>query len=484
MVDENSILSGNEETPLFVEYARRALDEHVKMEPFFVSGYVSLVCDVDVKVDIHKRTLKKNCVFVFDGDEDINAARLCRARIGGLDEALQDIEEKAEIFTDEETGVTYSAVKADSALSFNIDLEPVDMGNDQTLTVIEFLVWLAITTAESDREREAIFNSAYTVEVNEAERLPQQDTAKPRKRQDPKTKLSRFIGMPDKNAEMYKEIGLGLNVASPSEKKKDIAVEQVVAIKYMGAPGIIAEGREQLTKLDRQVHNSVISHFAAGNRIITLTQVCEFVYGHNKPTAEQRREVEECIDRQMWTKITIDMTDEAAKHTLKNPELLTNFKIEGQMLAIQKVTARAANGKKIIAYQLMGEPILYTHARVTNQILTYPAKLLQAPSGTKNTEKTMAIRQTLMEEIDRAAKGNRKRFIKYDTIYELSGEVPNSRTERNRQNNYVRSFLDRLKENGDITAWTERKDGRKITGFEVSFPDRKKPQTAARGVRK
>jgi hypothetical protein len=111
---------------------------------------------------------------------------------------------------------------------------------------------------------------------------------------------------------------------------------------------------------------------------------------------------------------------------------------------------------------------------VTGQILTYSTRLLQAPEGTKNTEKTMAIRQTILEEVSRAKAGKRSRFMKYDTIYKDSGQEPNSRTERNRQNNFVRSFLDRLIENGDIQSWEERKEGRKITGFEIYFPQSKK----------
>ena len=213
-------------------------------------------------------------------------------------------------------------------------------------------------------------------------------------------------------------------------------------------------------------------------------QICELVYGHAKPTAEQRRDVEECIERQMWTRISIDMAEEAAHHTLKKPDLLTNFKLEGQMLAIQKMTeVRAANGKKIVAYRIMGEPILFTHAQVTGQIITYSTKLLQAPKGMKNTEKTMAIRETMLEEIRRAKNGRRSRFIKYDTLYEDSGQIPNSRTERTRQNKAVRGYLDLFMENGEITSWKERKEGRKITGFEVFFSDKSKSTKAAKSKR-
>lgn len=463
----------------FLELAPKAVDEHLEFQKDpIVPGFVSFVSDVDVYLGIYRRTVHAGMYMIKNGEE-INEARLYMLSFDA-DELLHagDGLEYDET-TDEATGVTTREYKApdNEPVTFSATIEPIPTKGGEWLTYLEYLAWLAMTVAPDDETRDAIFNSAYHVTRQEAtdkdDELPRQDTARPRKRHDPKTKISRLIGRPESNAELYKVMGAPLTVASRSERQRGITVEQAVAIEYMGAEGVIAEGREQLTQLDRQVHNAIISHYVAGNRVVSLMQICEFVYGHNKPTDEQRRAVEECIDRQMWTKITIDMTEEATKHKLKHPELLTNFKLEGQMLTIRKITARAPNGKLIVGYQLMGEPILYTHAQVTGQILTYSTKLLQAPKGVNNTEKNMAIRQTLIEEISRAKAGKRNRFMKYDTIYKDSGQVPNGRTERSRQNKVVRGYLDKFKEAGEILDWEERKEGRKITGFEVVFPPSK-----------
>lgn len=472
----------------FLELAPKAVDEHIKFESnSIVPGFLSFVSDVDVHLGLYKFTLHAGVYFLQSGEE-VTEARIYTLTFDA-DELLHVGDGLPyEETTDEKTGVTTRAYKApegeeSAPISFSAKMEPIPTRDGEYLTYLEYVAWLAMAVAPDPETRDAIFNSAYHVTHEETverdEDLPRQDTARPRKRQDPKTKISRLIGIPEKNAELYKEMGAPLTVAGKLDRKRGVDVEQVVAIEYMGADGIVAEGREQLTQLDRQVHNAIISHFVAGNRNISLVQICELVYGHNKPTDEQKREVEECIERQMWTRISIDMSEEIQKHKLKHPELLNaEGGMAGQMLAIRKLWVRAPNGRKIIAYQLMGEPILYTHAQVTGQILTYSTKLLQAPKGAKNTEKTMAIRQTLLEEISRAKAGKRSKFVRYDTLYEESGQIPNGRTERNRQNNYVRGFLDRLITAGEIQAWEERKEGRKIAGFELTFSPREKSATA------
>ena len=504
MTEENTVDTTAQ--PFFLEYIDKAREKKIKLEPWVLPNWLMFTCDTDVPIGVYAKTVKSGPTFLIEVDEDVNKPVLYYLSSDTLFDKVNELTEKidnGEIDTDDEItnedGVEVTEHTA--PISFSLQLEPLKCGEHQ-ITFVEYLVWLAVELEESDEVKKKIIQSAYqglepeiidavisNIEREKAELrgelirdngLPKQDTAKPRKRQDPKTKISRLIGKPESNAELYKAIGAPLSVANRSEKQRGVTVEQVVAIEYMGADGVIAEGREQLTQLDRQVHNAIISHYVAGNRVVSLVQICEFVYGHAKPTDGQMRDVEECINRQMWTKITIDMTDEAAKHTLKHPELLTNFRLEGQMLTIRKGTAQAANGKKIVAYQLMGEPILYTHAQVTGQILTYPARLLQAPKGMNNTERTMAIRQTLLEEVNRAKTGKRNRFMKYDTIYKDSGQTPHGRTERNRLNNYVRGYLDVLVNNGEIVSWKERKEGRKITGFEIFFPEKKNTAKAAK----
>ena len=466
-----------QEDNAFIKYGTKAREEHITYTESFVPGFVAFECDTDVYLGIWGKTLHKGTYFLLADDvkrDDGTQGALIYMVTFDAEQIAEQAEQAGYEETVRDDGTVVRSIKNETNL--NLTMEPLEIERGHYLSFLEYIAWLAMTVAESDEIRDAIFHSAYKVDVKEPqdEELPRQDIEKPRKRKDPKTKVSRLIGIPENNAYLYQDLGVPLKVGESKDGKE---VTQMVAIQYMGADGILAEGREQLTQLDRQVHYAIISHYAAGNRVVSLVQICELVYGHNKPSPEQRRDVEECIDRQMWTRITIDMTDEANKYNLKRPDLLTDYKLMGQMLAIRKITARAANGKTIVAYQLMGEPILYTHAQVTGQIITYPVKLLQAPENMKNTDKTMAIRQTLIEEIDRAKKGNRSKFMKYDTIYELSGQVPNSRTERSRQNTAVKGYLDLFIDNGLITSWEERKEGRKTTGFEVFFPEKKKSKS-------
>ena len=468
--------TGGVEGNTFLELAPKAVEEHLKFEGnTIVPGYLSFVSDVDVYVGLYHFTAHAGMYLIKSG-ENINESRLYLLSFNADDLLNVGDGMEYEETTDEETGVTARAYKSPenepATLSATIKAIPTKKG--EYLTFLEYVAWLTMTVAPDDETRDAIFKSAYHVTRDEAaehgEELPRQDTARPRKRQDPKTKLSRLIGIPEKNDELYKEMGAALSVAGMIEKRRGVNVNQIVAIEYMGAEGIVSEGRERLTQLDRQVHNAITSHYVAGNRYVSLIQICELVYGHNKPTEEQKRDVEECIERQMWTRISIDMSEELQRHNLKHPELLNSEGgMVGQMLAIRKLWVRSPNGRKIIAYQIMGEPILYTHAQVTGQIITYSTKLLQAPKGAKNTEKTMAIRQTLIEEVKRAKAGKRSKFVRYDTLYEESGQVPNGGTERNRQNKFVRRFLDQLIEAGEIRAWKECKEGRKIAGFELTF---------------
>lgn len=175
---ENKAKEETGESPLFVEYAHKALEEHARIEQSFVPGYVSLISDIDVRVDIYRKTLRKDYDWLFDSTEDINEAYLYRVKVDELLNAINDLENtieegngiETESFLDEETGVTHRATKGNQPISYSVKLERLDMGNGKGITAIEFLVWLAITAAEDEELKRRIYNSAYqTIEKAETD---------------------------------------------------------------------------------------------------------------------------------------------------------------------------------------------------------------------------------------------------------------------------------------------------------------------------
>ena len=162
------------------------------------------------------------------------------------------------------------------------------------------------------------------------------------------------------------------------------------------------------------------------------------------------------------------------KLSLKGAQL-TGGKIDTYLLALDKIEV-TAGGQKVTAYKVIKTPILYDYSRLTGQVITVPAALLDIrdESGARipNTDRRIAIKGYLLRRIEimKGKSGKRtSRHIIYTDLYETICESEPTDKERRLIREYVYIVLDCWKRDGYIKGYTDLKQGRKKTGVAIEL---------------
>lgn len=458
----------------FVEYGIKAREEHVKFIESVLPGFVAFELDIDVSLSFWKKTMHAGTYFLL-ADDMTDGEKMQLAPIYTVNIDPVQLMEEAERAGYEETvledGTTVRSVTDNVSMNFKV--EPIEVEEGRRLAFFEMLAWLAMTVAETDEIRKDIFSAAYHVEKKSAdatEGLPKQDEVKPSWRHDPITKLAQSLSDPA----LYGEFGTTqLNVAWPNEKKKDADVLTAVALEYIGDDKDIKLSRP-VSEFDILVLNGYIAQVAGGRSMFTAADVYEAVTGGGTPNKKQLAEYTESIDRMRFNKLTVDMTQEAEAHNLVDPETgkpWKSWKVETMLLPADKITMQAANGRIVEGYVSTREPVVYTHARMTNQIVSYPMKYLDTRDAGSNTKQNNIIKTYLLRRILQARDNPRMRpTIKYSTVYEKADINSGNKTTRKRVNDYIESLMKEWVKMGLIKGYTIGKEGRQIAKVTVTFP--------------
>lgn len=291
--------------------------------------------------------------------------------------------------------------------------------------------------------------------------LPKQDTVKPRTQIDPNSKLANKITL------LANGETVNLDVSGPQEKK---AVNTVVTLEYEGE-GI--ELAKPMTQYDREVHNAVTTLWKAGNTSFTARQVWHTLTDTDTkkpPSTEQVARIEESIDKQRFTRAVVDFTEEARGRELTlDGESVTSYKIDAYMLNAEKHTIETANGRTVEGYTITRPPVLYQHASIFGQVVTYPMRYLKAAGRVgQNSEENIVIRKYLLRRIGMAkGRGHASKRIKYSSVYEKAGIAEPDKKQRKRINDFVISCLEALAKEGAIKGFTEYKEGRARAGVDL-----------------
>ena len=295
--------------------------------------------------------------------------------------------------------------------------------------------------------------------------LPRQDTKKPRQHYAPNTKLANKIAEPL----IYEAGGVLLDVASAREKRRGKEVTEAVSIS-LDAEGVNIS--RPMTPYDGDVHSAAATLFVAGNSYITSAQVCQTLTGSKKPTPKQIAEVEESLDRQMRAYVRIDLTDEARGRSLKyDGSTVTDFKVEGYMLQAEKVSIRTANGRAVDGYKLLAPPILYRHAAMLGQVVSYPQRMLETDSAGSNTKQRTVIKSYMARRIGQIkGRGKVSPRIRLETVYEKAGVDAENNDKRKDTNRYVEQLLKLWKGSGIIKGYRKVTEGpkRKVVAFDIA----------------
>ena len=160
------------------------------------------------------------------------------------------------------------------------------------------------------------------------------------------------------------------------------------------------------------------------------------------------KEIEESIDKCMFSKLSIDASEEAQAYGYEEAIY------SGALLASEKVSVKMG-GHDIIAYKLLSEPLLYRYAKTCKQVAKIDIKLLDTP--VTKTNDIIVLQGFLLRKIE-AMKSDRyfERTIQYEDIYQALNITEEQRAQRvrlSRVRENVREILDFWVENNYISHY-------------------------------
>lgn len=248
-----------------------------------------------------------------------------------------------------------------------------------------------------------------------------------------------------------------VSVGSRKSKKKIITK---VSIDFPELP-VSFTGKRPLNDYDREVHDALVSLFVDGeNDYITPQMIRRAMIGDEEArlTDEQQKTISDSLNKLMYSRVTIDATEEDLKISG-----FDKFKYEGPIINGEKITA-TLNGTVCEVIHLLKEPVLYSYANAKNQIGRFDIKLLNVPRLNK-TEEVIIIQSFLSRRI-LAMKGPKSKMshnIPYDSIFDrLDIQAPTAGAIRKKKSlvrKTVKNILDYWKKAGFINDYTENKKG-------------------------
>ena len=301
-------------------------------------------------------------------------------------------------------------------------------------------------------------------EVRQA--LPQLTSILPQKHVMPNNRLANSLTSL-KNSDLIDAEPFGLIVSGRGK-----TVVQTRCILSYGGDSVTLSSRQPFTEYDRNVADAVTSLYEYGDpsHIITPATVYRaMVHQTNRetPSAQTLGAVTRSLDKMRFVRVLIDCTDELKSRKAKlDGAQITGGKIDTYLLALEKIEVMAS-GKKVTAYKIIKAPVLYDYARLTNQVLTVPAKLLDVPNQS-NSEQRIAIKGYLLRRIKvmqgRTPQSNRILFVK---VFEAAGKLDATKTEKRRIREYTAAVLDYWKAERFIKGYTIAKDGKSVIGIDI-----------------
>ena len=225
----------------------------------------------------------------------------------------------------------------------------------------------------------------------------------------------------------------------------------------------IADKLERLSSMDQVVLDSVNSIFKTDekrNRIMTMQQVFEVMTGGEKRATKDRlKDIRERISRLTHTKIELHFPDEEAKKI----GVRKDYTLEDNIIPGALITQNV-NGEETTCLVLSRQMPLLWYAERKNQILRYDLGALDV--GIADTTDNIILKNYLVSRV----KSRMTPTIRYDTIYAKIGDMgktPNSvRNKQRKIRDTAIKIMEQLVKQGEISAYKEIRNGRKIYSIE------------------
>ena len=338
-------------------------------------------------------------------------------------------------------------------------------------TALEALSPLSLMGADFIEAWEKTTGIAQTITADEVRAaLSQLTSIIPQKHIIPNNKLA--------NSLTQDIIDAGVISLDVGKKKGDIITRCLLS--YEG-DNVKLTSRQPFTEYDRNVADAVTSLYEYGDEshVITAATVYRAMVHATEtetPSPQQIGAVTRSLDKMRFVRVQIDCSEELTRRKLSlNGAQVTGGKIDTYLLALEKIEV-IAGGQKVTAYKVMKAPILYDYSRLTGQVLTVPAALLDIrdDDGAKvaNTERRIAVKGHLMRRIERMkgkSGSTQSRHILYTDVYASVCEDAPKEKEQRLIREYIALVLNSWKRDGYIKGYSELTQGRKKTGVEIKI---------------
>lgn len=227
------------------------------------------------------------------------------------------------------------------------------------------------------------------------------------------------------------EYGNGIN-------KKEVFVYTQLKLNedFLKANGITIG--KNLSKRARVVYGAMLSHYLAGNALISLGMMGELIFNSRDGNALTDNQKKYIIDgaKEIFGSLLYVNTQTTSKHKGKiSLNEAQEVKIDlTEQLFPGRITSAYINGKLVeTAIELFNLPTLYALQNKLQKglILRVPTDMLKIPG--RNDEDTVTIRDYLMTRINAMQNSNISRMIIYKNILDEVGVDPTDRAQRARR---------------------------------------------------
>lgn len=449
-----------------------AAERHIRHQRSIIDGYSSFVLDCDLPLPPWGKLLKAGAYHVQlpENGTTIESG----TRVGELPPewfwvwglTLDDIEE---------TGEGEGEIR--------MHLTRIDLRESEPLNVLTMWLWLAVSDAREagDTERverllhlasglaapdEGDINATLTVAI------PKQDTNPVRSHVDPIGKLARSIT----DARLFSDGGVDLVVTGKNERHE---VTTWVSLTSEDLSDVDTHGHT-ITEIDREIMSAVASHWKAGNRTVTLSQIAKAT-GFRRPSKARLESVEHEVDALARIWADVDASAELRGKEIYDTDVVQSAKFGGHLLEVRKSEIETVNGRRVVGYQILQPPIILQHAALRGQLVTTPSRLMAVGEGS-DTDANVVMRNRIITKIQRMKNDKkRSRRIRYvhsrehperAGLFEVAGVNLRDRDAKARAVAFARSCLQGLTDDGWIRGFGEVRDtgrGRPVVGVDITL---------------
>jgi len=274
-------------------------------------------------------------------------------------------------------------------------------------------------------------------------------------------------------------IRAGYKISSEcSQYKNELDVISTVGCKMSGV----------FTRYDAMVLNAVSTLYARGFDTFTPHMVYRLMHGrsdYNTIPLEKLEEVRDSVQKLRQMLVSMDLRNQLPG--IKNPDLLQSIYRDANVLQLDCLyRADAPNIRDTvdICWRFMlttadgatKEPILRQYARVTNQFLKMPVRLIHAGAQINKNDEVIVLRVYLYKNIRwMKCRYRNSKYIKYETImHDLQIHIANvERRDKayKRFYNTVKSILDIFVECGEIQGYEEIFKYKVVSKRNAKVPD-------------